>query len=59
MDRKRAEEIIASPVMIDVMCNGNMVYIDSINEHRETANVYPIDHPDMKHEVPIINLVEQ
>lgn len=59
MDKKRAKEIISSPSMITVTCDGKPVYIDTINENSNTAHVHPLDAPNQKQEVALSNLVEQ
>lgn len=59
MDNKRVKEIVSSPTMINVSYNGMPVYIETVNENNNTANVHFINHPDNKQEVSLNNLVEQ
>lgn len=59
MDKQRAKEIVSSPIMADVTYNQQKVYIEHVNESKETANVYPLNQPNQKQEVPLNNLREQ
>jgi small acid-soluble spore protein H (minor) len=59
MDIKRAKEIVSSPVMAKVTCNGSEIYIDSVNEGNNTAVVHPIGQHGSKNEVPLTSLTEQ
>lgn len=58
MDRKRAKEITASPVMANVTYNGTPIYIEKVNNNNETANIYPLNHPKDKQEVSLTSLIE-
>lgn len=58
MNRHRAEEIAASPVMANVTCDGVPVYIQHVNEHNETVRVYPLDEPENEQNVPLSSLEE-
>jgi small acid-soluble spore protein H (minor) len=58
MNKQRAQEIAASPVMAHVTCNGIPVYIQHVDEKKETARIYPLDQPDNEQEVPLASLVE-
>ncbi|CAH0119476.1 Small, acid-soluble spore protein H [Paenibacillus sp. CECT 9249] len=58
MNRQRAQEIAASPVMADVTCDGVPVYIQHVNEHNETVRVYPLDEPENEQNVPLSSLEE-
>jgi small acid-soluble spore protein H (minor) len=58
MDLSRAQEISRSPNMIHVTYNGEPIYIQHINEQRETARIYPLNHPDDEKEVPVTHLQE-
>lgn len=59
MDLKRAKEIIASPVMINVMYNGTPIYIESITSDNTTAYVHPLNQANMRQKVGITSLLEQ
>ena len=58
MDKRRANDIASSPVMVNVTHNGTPVYIESVNENNGTANIYPLNHPKSRQEVPLTSLVE-
>lgn len=58
MDTRRAEEIVSSPVMADVTYNGSKVYMEQVNERRNSCVVHYLDKPDHKLNVPLSNLVE-
>lgn len=58
MDKKRAKEISRSPEMMDVTYNGQSIYIESVNEKRGTASVYPLNQPQKKQDVNLTELIE-
>ncbi|KUO77495.1 MAG: hypothetical protein APF77_02915 [Clostridia bacterium BRH_c25] len=58
MDKRRAKDIAASPVMTSVTYNGTPVYIENVNETNGTANVHPLNQPKNRQEVPLTSLVE-
>ncbi|PWW02800.1 small acid-soluble spore protein H (minor) [Paenibacillus cellulosilyticus] len=58
MDINRAREIADSPVMQDVRYNGSPIYIQHVDETKETARIYPLDDPDQEFEVPVRSLTE-
>lgn len=58
MDKKHAKEIASSPIMANVTCNGTPIYIESVNDNKETANIHPLNQPNSKQEVSLANLVE-
>ncbi|BCN29398.1 H-type small acid-soluble spore protein [Anaeromicropila herbilytica] len=58
MDKERAHEIISSTGMINVTYNGAPIYINSINDEKGTATVYPIDQPKNMQEVSLTSLSE-
>ena len=45
MDKQRAKEIAASPIMANVTHEGEQIYIQHVNEQSETATIYPLDQP--------------
>ena len=59
MDPKRAKEIAASPVMVNVTHNGVPIYIESIMWDNATALVHPMDQPQKQQKVSITSLIEQ
>ena len=59
MNVQRAQEIAASPVLADVLCNGMPIYIQHVDEHKGTARIYPLDEPENEQEVTLANLNEQ
>lgn len=58
MDTRRAEEIVSSPVMVDVTYNGSKVYMEKVNQMRNSCVIHYLDSPDKKLNVPVSNLVE-
>lgn len=58
MDKKRAKEIAASPVMANVKYNGTPIYIEAVNDSSGTATIHPLDKPNSIQEVPLNNLQE-
>lgn len=58
MNKQRAMEIAASPVMANVTCDGVPVYIQHVDESNETARIYPLDQPDSEQDVPLNSLIE-
>jgi small acid-soluble spore protein H (minor) len=59
MNVQRAQEIAASPVLADVLCNGMPIYIQHVDENKGTARIYPLDEPENEQEVTLANLQEQ
>jgi small acid-soluble spore protein H (minor) len=59
MNKQRAQEIAASPVMANVTYNGTPIYIQGVDEKNETARIYPLDIPENEQEVSLNNLLEQ
>ncbi|MDF2959626.1 MAG: sspH [Paenibacillus sp.] len=58
MNKQRASEIAASPVMVNVTYGDIPVYIQHVDEKNETARIYPLDQPQHEQEVPLNSLVE-
>lgn len=58
MNKLRASQIAASPVMANVSCDGIPIYIQNVDETNETARIYPLDQPEQEQEVPLDSLVE-
>ncbi len=57
MEKQRAVEIAASPIMANVTYNGQSIYIENVND-RGTARIYHLDQPESKKEVPVNYLME-
>ncbi|MGC4377021.1 H-type small acid-soluble spore protein [Fictibacillus sp. Mic-4] len=58
MNTARAQQIIESPKEIEVLYNGTPVWLQSVDEAKETARVYTADQPDNEMDVPVRELVE-
>ncbi|MEY8350545.1 small acid-soluble spore protein H [Bacillus cereus] len=58
MNKQRAQEIAASPVMANVTYNGVPIYIQNVDENNETARIYPLNEPQKEQEIPLSNLIE-
>lgn len=58
MNKQRAQEIAASPVMANVTYNGIPIYIQNVDENNETARIYPLNEPQKEQEIPLSNLIE-
>lgn len=58
MDKERAKEIAASPIMANVTYNGTQVYIENVNKNNRTANVHPLNEPTNRLDVYLTNLIE-
>ncbi|MCP3031888.1 H-type small acid-soluble spore protein [Halobacillus sp. A1] len=58
MNRQRAEEIAASPVMASVTFNNMKVYIQHVNENGETARIYDLSDPKNELDVSLDELNE-
>ncbi|WP_243291400.1 small acid-soluble spore protein H [Bacillus sp. FJAT-47783] len=58
MDTKRAQEIASSPIMANVTCNGTNIYIEQVDEQNGTALVHPLNEPNNKQRVSVLNLEE-
>ncbi|QRG67651.1 small acid-soluble spore protein H [Brevibacillus choshinensis] len=58
MNKQRAKEIAASPVMANVTCDGVPVYIQHVDEESEMARIYPLNQPENEQSVPVDSLRE-
>ncbi|MBA9026065.1 small acid-soluble spore protein H [Peribacillus huizhouensis] len=58
MNKQRAQEIAASPVMANVTYNGVPIYIQNVDENNEIARIYPLDEPKKEQDIPLSNLKE-
>ncbi|MCH5584975.1 H-type small acid-soluble spore protein [Shimazuella sp. AN120528] len=59
MDVKRAEEILHSPDNITVTFQGNPVWIQSVNDVTQIANVYTVGNKEDEKMVPVSELQEK
>ena len=58
MNKQRAKEIAASPILANVTYNEVPIYIQNVNENNETARIYPLDEPENEQNVPLTHLIE-
>lgn len=58
MDIQRAKEIACSSKMANVTYNGTPIYIESVNESGDTANIHFLNQPNNSREVLLSNLQE-
>ncbi|BDH60440.1 small, acid-soluble spore protein H [Lysinibacillus sp. PLM2] len=58
MNVQRAQEISESPVIANVFYNGERVFIQHVDEKKETARIYPLDDPANEREVSLSSLTE-
>ncbi|HAG07392.1 MAG: Small, acid-soluble spore protein H [Clostridia bacterium 62_21] len=58
MDFKRAQEIIKSDEIIDVLLNGSPVWIERLDTKNQTATVRPLNGRGNVLAVPVAELVE-
>lgn len=59
MNNKRAREIMESPETINVTYNGEMIYIQNVDDTNDTARVYPLNNPEAEQDVPLRMLKEE
>lgn len=59
MDAQRAEDISRSGKMVDVLYNGEKVYIEHVDKEAGVATVHPLKDPYQKISVPVENLLEE
>lgn len=58
MNKARAKEIAASPVMANVTYDGVPIYIQYVNDENDMARIYPLNEPENEHEVSVDQLQE-
>jgi len=58
MNYEQAKEIINSPDFIEVLYNGNSVWIEGLNPDRQTAVISSDTFPDGNKTVPLEQLVD-
>lgn len=58
MDAQRAQEIADSAAMTKVLCNGESIYIEHVDQDEGLATIHPIDNPEQKQSVAVTELQE-
>jgi small acid-soluble spore protein H (minor) len=58
MDVSRAQQIIESEKEIEVLHNGTPVWLQSIDENKQTARAYTREQPDHEMNIPVDELQE-
>lgn len=58
MDKRRAKEIAASSDMVNVTYNGDPIYIESVNDTKNSATIHFLHDPQKKQEVSLASLIE-
>jgi len=58
MNKKRAKDIASSPVMANVTYNGSQIYIESVNENNDSANIHFLDQSKNRQKAPLSSLKE-
>ncbi|MBB6444948.1 small acid-soluble spore protein H [Bacillus benzoevorans] len=59
MEMQRAQEIASSPVMANVTCNGENVYIEHVDQQKGLATIHSLNNPNQKQSVSVTSLNEQ
>ncbi|WP_284140565.1 H-type small acid-soluble spore protein [Virgibacillus sp. LDC-1] len=59
MDAKRAQEIIATPTLINVSYYGIPVFLKEVQQDQSTVMVFPLDEMDSEQIVDLNGLDEQ
>ncbi|RLQ95353.1 H-type small acid-soluble spore protein [Falsibacillus albus] len=59
MDAKRAQEISTSRTIANVICNGNQVYIEHVDQDNGMATIHPLNDANSKQSVSIDSLKEE
>lgn len=59
MNAQRAQEIASSPIMANVIYNGESIYIEHVDEQNGTATIHSLDEPNNKQSVSVTSLNEQ
>lgn len=58
MNKERAKEIVSSSTMFNVTYNGTPIYIESVNDNNNTANIHFRNQPKKSREVSLDSLLE-
>jgi small acid-soluble spore protein H (minor) len=58
MNAQRAQEISSSPMMANVTCNGESIYIEHVDQQNGIATIHPLNEPNNKQSVSVTSLNE-
>ncbi|GAE28201.1 hypothetical protein JCM9140_4411 [Halalkalibacter wakoensis JCM 9140] len=58
MNKQRAQEIAASPIMAHVTYNNTPVYIQNVSNVHDIARIFPLDEPQNEFDVDLSSLIE-
>ncbi|MFC0190339.1 H-type small acid-soluble spore protein [Fictibacillus aquaticus] len=58
MNASRAQQIIESTKEIEVLYNGTPVWLQSVDETKQTVRAYTADQPDQEMDIPVGELRE-
>ena len=58
MNKERAQEIAASPIMAHVTYQNNAIYIESVDGNGNTAVVSPLHQRSKRYVAPLSDLIE-
>ncbi len=59
IDPRRAQEIANDQTMKNVTYNGEMVYIEHVDQERGVATIHPLNEPNVKQTVSVQELTEE
>ncbi|MBM7661375.1 small acid-soluble spore protein H (minor) [Bacillus mesophilus] len=59
MEMNRVKQIVSSPAEITVKYHGVPVWIQSVDEHANTARVYTRSAPEEEMDIPVGELIEE
>ncbi|MFD2925639.1 small acid-soluble spore protein H [Halobacillus naozhouensis] len=59
MNKQRAQEIAASPIMANVTYKRSPIYIQHVDEKNESARIFPLDQPENEQDVSLNDLMEE
>ncbi|MCT4597276.1 MAG: H-type small acid-soluble spore protein [Vallitalea sp.] len=58
MDTQRAKEISTSLKMANVTYNGSNIYIEQVNDYKNSASIHFLNNPQSSQEVSLNDLIE-
>ncbi|MDR6226867.1 H-type small acid-soluble spore protein [Desmospora profundinema] len=59
MDMIRAKQILETPKEVEVHHEGAPIWIQNVDEHAQTARIYPTADPENEKTVPVHELEEK
>ncbi|KKI93849.1 spore protein H [Bacillus sp. SA1-12] len=59
MNINRAKEISEMGEMMNVLYQGEGIYIQSVDEEQGTARIYPLNNPQAEKDVSVDHLIEE